>query len=169
MERQPKVRPLQESAFFADGQGSRLPVAGTIPRGGLRLDAHFFEGKEGARPAETFPFAVTRKDLERGRERYDIFCAPCHDRSGGGRGIIVQRGYRAPASFHIDRLRQAPPGYLYDVITRGFGSMPPYASHVPPADRWRIAAYVRGLQLSQYASVDDLTPEEQRRLQEETR
>jgi hypothetical protein len=169
MDRQPKVKPLQESAFFADRQGSRAPVAGTVPQGGLRLDDLLYRGREGNAFSETFPFPIARKELERGRERYEIFCAPCHDRAGSGRGIVVQRGYRAPASFHLDRLRQAPAGYFFDVMTRGLGAMPDYAAQVPVRDRWMIAAYIRVLQLSQNASRDDLSSEELRRLEEEAR
>ncbi len=169
MDRQAKLRPLQESAFFADGQGSRPPVPGTVAQGGLRLDDALFLGKAGKDFVETFPFPVTRKDLDRGRERYDIFCSPCHDRVGTGRGIIVQRGYRAPASFHIDRLRQAAPGYLFDVITRGFGAMPDYAVEIPPRDRWRIVAYVRALQLSQNAPREDLAADDLELLEKEVR
>jgi hypothetical protein len=169
MDRQAKLKPLQESAFFADGRGSRDPVAGTVPQGGLRIDEHLYHGKDGSAVAETFPFPIARKDLERGRDRYEIFCSPCHDRAGTGRGIIVQRGYRAPSSLHVDRLRQAPAGYFFDVMTRGFGAMPDYASQVPPRDRWAIVAYIRALQLSQNASRDDLTADEVRRLEEDTR
>lgn len=169
MERQAKVKPLQESAFFADGKGSREPVVGTVPQGGLRLDDHLYWGREGNAFSETFPFPIARKELQRGRERYEIFCTPCHDRAGSGRGIVVQRGYRAPASFHLDRLRQAPAGYFFDVMTRGFGAMPDYASQVPVRDRWRIAAYIRALQLSQNASREDLSANELRRLEEEAR
>ena len=169
MDRQAKLRPLQESAFFADGQGSRPPVPGTIAQGGLRLDDALYRGKVGKEFVPTFPFPVTKKDLERGRERYDIFCSPCHDRAGTGRGIVVQRGYRAPSSFHTDRLRQATPGYLFDVITRGFGVMPDYAVEVSPLDRWRIVAYVRALQLSQDAAREDLTAEDLDRLEREAR
>jgi hypothetical protein len=168
-DRQAKLRPLQESPFFPDGQGSRPPVPGTIAQGGLRLDDALYRGRVGKDFVETFPFAMTRKDLERGRERYDIFCSPCHDRVGTGRGMIVQRGYRAPSSFHVDRLRQAAPGYLFDVITRGFGAMPDYAVEVPPHDRWRIAAYVRALQLSQNATREDLAAEDLDRLEREVR
>ena len=166
MERQAKLRPLQESSFFADGQASRPPVAGTVPQGGLRLDDHLFTGKEGTAFAETFPFSISAADLERGRERYDIFCAVCHDRAGTGQGIVVQRGFRAPPSLHLDRLRQAAPGHHFDVITRGFGAMPDYASQIVPRDRWRIVAYLRALQMSQNASRDDLTVDERGRLEE---
>jgi len=169
MDRQAKLKPLQERPFFPDGRGSREPVAGTLPQGGLRIDDHLFRGKDGAAFGETFPFPIARKDLERWRERYDIFCSPCHDRAGTGRGIIVQRGYRAPPSMHIDRLRQAPPGYLFDVMTRGFGAMPDYAAQVSPRDRWAIASYIRALQLSQNASREDLAAAELRRLEEEPR
>ena len=169
MERQPKLRPLQESSFFADGQGSRPPVPGTIPQGGLRLDDAMFRGRSGEAFTETFPFALGRKDLDRGRERYDIYCSPCHDRAGTGRGMIVQRGYRAPSSLHVDRLRQAPPGYLFDVVTRGFGAMPDYATEVPTRDRWLIVAYIRALQMSQNAAREDLSQEELRRLEGEAR
>jgi hypothetical protein len=169
MDRQAKLKPLQESAFFADGRGSREPVAGTVPQGGLRIDDHLYRGKDGAAFAETFPFSIARKELERGRERYDIFCAPCHDRAGTGRGIVVQRGYRAPPSMHLDRLRQAPAGYFFDVMSRGFGAMPDVAAQVPTRDRWMISAYIRALQLSQNAPREDLTADEVRRLEEEAR
>jgi hypothetical protein len=169
MDRQAKLRPLQESAFFPDGQGSRPPVPGTIAQGGLRLDDPLYRGRVGKEFVPTFPFPVGKKDLERGRERYDIFCSPCHDRAGTGRGIVVQRGYRAPSSFHTDRLRQATPGYLFDVITRGFGTMPDYAVEVSPLDRWRIVAYVRALQLSQDAAREDVAAEDLDRLEREAR
>lgn len=169
MDRQPKLKPLQESVFFPDRQGSRPPVAGTIAQGELRLDDALYRGREKEGFVSTFPFAPGRRDLDRGRERYDIFCSPCHDRAGTGRGVIVQRGYRAPSSFHVDRLRQSPPGYFFDVITRGFGAMPDYAAQISTRDRWLIVAYVRALQLSQNASRDDLTADEMRRLEEEAR
>ena len=159
MHDQAKVEALEGSDFFADGRGSRPLVAGTVARGGLRLDAHYFTGRVGDAFVDTFPAAVTRDSLARGRERYDIFCAPCHDRVGNGLGMIVRRGFRRPPSLHIDRLREAPPGYFVDVITRGFGAMSDYAAQVPPADRWAIAAYIRALQLSQNARVEDVPPE----------
>ena len=159
MSKQPKRTPFQDSSFFADGRSSRVPVAGTIPQGGLRLDDHFHRGLSGGEFASHFPSAVTEETLRRGHERYDIFCSPCHDRTGSGRGMIVQRGYRPPPSFHLDRLRQAPPGYLFDVVTRGLGAMPGYSEQIPAADRWAIIAYLRALQLSRLGSVDDLTPE----------
>jgi hypothetical protein len=159
MHDQAKVEPLEGSDFFADGRGSRPLVEGTVHRGGLRLDAHYYTGRIGETFADSFPDPVTRESLGRGRERYDIFCAPCHDRVGGGLGMIVRRGFRRPPSFHIERLREAPPGYFVDVITRGFGAMSDYAAQVPPADRWAITAYIRALQLSQNARLADVPPE----------
>jgi len=165
MSDQPKRMPLQASSFFADGRSSRVPVAGTIPQGGLRLDDHLYQGLSGGDFASHFPAAVTEATLRRGHERFDIFCSPCHDRTGSGRGMIVQRGYRPPPSFHQDRLRQAPPGYLFDVVTRGLGAMPGYSEQVPPADRWAIIAYLRVLQLSQDARTGDVPPGEMERLE----
>ena len=149
MHDQPKYEALEASAFFADGGASRPLVEGTVARGTLDLDPHFSAGKVNGALVDTFPFAIDRAWLERGRERYDIFCAPCHDRAGTGRGMIVQRGYRQPTSFHVDRLRDAPVGHFVDVMTNGFGAMPDYREQVAPADRWAIAAYIRALQLSQ--------------------
>lgn len=160
----PRYEPLEKSDFFRDGRASRLPVEGTVARGGLREDDRLFRGKSGTAPVAEIPLPVTRAMLARGRERYDIFCAPCHDRVGTGLGIVVLRGYRRPPSLHDERLRQAAPGYLYDVITSGFGSMPDYAAQISPEDRWAIVAYTRALQLSQRASVADVPPQERPRL-----
>jgi mono/diheme cytochrome c family protein len=162
---QPKRMPLQSSTFFADGRSSRSPVPGTVPQGGLRLDEHLYRGLSGGDFARTFPGTITEETLARGRERFNIFCSPCHGRTGGGHGTVVERGYRAPPSFHQDRLRQAPPGYLFDVVTRGQGAMPGYADQVPAQDRWAILAYIRALQLSQAAPEGDVPPEELRRLE----
>src|SRR5439155_1542133 len=114
--------------------------------------------------SDRLPVALSRDLLARGHERYDIYCSPCHDRVGTGGGMVVQRGYTAPPSFHVDRLRQAPVGHLVDVMMHGWGAMPPYAAQVPPADRWAIAAYIRALQRSQHARLDDLPPDERARL-----
>jgi hypothetical protein len=108
---------------------------------------------------------IDRELLERGRERFEIFCSPCHDRVGGGNGMVVQRGFRRPSSFHIERLRESPPGYFFDVITNGYGSMSSYATMVPVDDRWAIIAYIRALQLSQNATLDDVPPEERTTLE----
>lgn len=153
---QARVDPLEASEFFADGAASRPKVPGTIAQGRLKTDRHLHEGKVAGKPAETFPFGIAAADLRRGRERYTIFCAACHDGLGTGQGVIVGRGLRAPASFHTPRLRQAPPGYFFDVVTNGFGAMYPYADMIPARDRWRIVAYVRALQLSQDAPVEEL-------------
>lgn len=167
MREQAKVKPLQSSDFFLDGQSSRLLLVDTVARGELNLDKAFYQGmNEDDTPVENFPIEITREVLERGRERYDIFCAPCHSRLGNGQGMIVQRGFKAPPSFHIDRLREAPPGYYYDVITNGFGVMYSYASRVPPEDRWAIIAYIKALQLSQNATLDDVPPDQRSKLEE---
>ena len=117
----------------------------------------FYTGKgPDGKLVDTFPFPVTKEVIERGQERFNIYCAPCHDRLGNGDGMIVRRGYRHPPSYHIDRLRQVPNGYIFDVITNGFGAMPDYAAQIPPRDRWAIVAYIRALQLSQNASINDV-------------
>jgi mono/diheme cytochrome c family protein len=152
----PRYEPLEASAFFTDGRASRMPVANTVARGTLREDAHLYQGKIDGQLAETFPMPVTAEVMARGRERFDVFCSPCHGRTGQGNGMVVQRGFRAPPSFHEERLRTAPVGYFFDVQTNGFGSMSDYAAQVPVADRWAIAAFIRALQLSQRATVDDV-------------
>lgn len=165
MSDQPRHEPLEASDFFDDRKSAREPVAGTVARGFLREDGLLHAGKIGSRTAEVFPFPVDRAVLERGRERYGIFCAPCHDYVGTGQGRIVQRGFRPPPSYHLDRLRQAPPGHFFDVMTNGFGAMPDYAAQIPARDRWAIAAYIRALQRSQHARAEDLPEEERRRLE----
>jgi cytochrome c len=160
MHDQPRVEPLEPSAFFEDGRGSRPVVAGTVARGWLQEDDHLRTGKIGKQFVRTFPFEMDLARLRRGRERYDIFCSPCHDRTGSGNGMIVQRGYRRPPSFHEQRLRDAAVGYIYDTIARGFGAMPSYATQIPVADRWAIVAYVRALQFSQNARLADVPPQE---------
>ena len=154
---QPKLEPLEASDFFADGQASRPILEGTVARGQLRIDDHFFTGKTEGKHVTTFPNPVTQKTLVRGQGRYNIFCAQCHDRVGNGQGMVVQRGFPRPPSYHIDRLRQAPVGHFYDVITNGFGRMPDHAAQIPPEDRWAIVSYVRTLQLSQHAGRDELS------------
>lgn len=164
MHNQPKYKPLAASAFFADGQAARQPVAGTVARDHLRLDEHFYAGRTNGQIANTFPFPITRDVLERGRQRFDIFCSPCHSRLGNGEGMVVQRGFRHPPSFHISRLREAPVGLFFDAITNGFGAMPSYASRIGPRDRWAIIAYIRALQLSQWAPLEDVPAEDRRQL-----
>ncbi len=157
MQVQPRENPLSRSDFFADQRSERPPVDGTVARGQLREDSYFYTGKLGNSPGDYMPFPVTMEVLERGRERYNIYCAPCHSRVGDGSGFIPSRGFaRKPPSYHIPRLQKAPLGYFYDVITNGFGIMPDYASQIPPRDRWNIVAYVRALQLSQSATKADV-------------
>ncbi len=165
MHDQPRVEPLGAHSFFADGQGARPLPANTVSRGDLRADVPF----ETALTAEgemvtALPMPVTRELLIRGRQRYDIFCSPCHGKTGEGRGMVVRRGYKQPTSYHDDRLRQAPIGYLFDVMSNGFGVMPSYAAQVPVADRWAIAAYIRTLQLSQHFDAATLSSAERARL-----
>jgi hypothetical protein len=161
MQDQPKYIPLRPSSFFDDGRSARPLVEGTVARGHLDADPAFYTGKVDGKPVDAFPFPITRDVLSRGQERYNIYCSPCHDLLGTGQGMIFRRGFNRPPpqSYHIDRLRQAPVGYFYDVITNGLGAMPDYAAQIEPRDRWAIVAYVRALQLSQNASVNDVAPE----------
>jgi mono/diheme cytochrome c family protein len=154
MHDQPKFKPLAKNDFFADRRSARPLVDGTIARGHLREDAALNTGKADGKPVDTFPFAVSAAVMARGQERFDIFCAPCHGRTGTGDGMIVRRGYRKPPTFHEDRLRQAAPGYTFDVITNGFGAMPDYAQQITVRDRWAIVAYIKALQRSQHAAID---------------
>ena len=158
---QPRYDPLEASSFFADGQSARPPVEGTVARGELREDEVFYTGGAGTSLATAFPMPVTIGVLRRGQERFNIYCTPCHDHTGSGNGMIVQRGYSRPQSYHTDIVRKQPPGYFVRVMTQGFGAMPSYAAQIPAADRWAIAAYIRTLQLSQNAVIDDV-PEDQR-------
>jgi len=164
MQDQPKYESLEASTFFPDGRASRSLVPGTVARGQLREDTHLYEGKVAGKPADTFPFPIDLKTLERGQQRYNIYCSPCHDRVGNGDGMVVRRGFRRPPSYHIERLRKVPPGYLYDVITNGFGAMQDYAAQIPVRDRWAIVAYVRALQLSQNARLNDVPETERQNL-----
>ncbi|HUJ81406.1 MAG TPA: cytochrome c [Candidatus Acidoferrales bacterium] len=161
MHLQPKYLPYAKTDFFADGRSERQPVPGTVARGQLRVDELFYTGRENGVVVDKFPFTITRADLERGRERFNVYCTPCHDYTGSGRGMIVQRGFPQPPSYHIQRLRDAPVGHFFEVMTNGFGAMYSYAARIEPADRWRIAAYIRVLQLSQNAKIDDV-PESER-------
>ncbi len=154
---QPKQNPLSRSDFFADQRSERPPVEGTVARGQLHEDTYFYTGKIGNNPGDYMPFPVTKEVLDRGRERYNIYCSPCHSLLGDGNGFVPSRGFaRKPPSYHIERLRKEPVGYFYDVISHGFGIMPDYASQIPPEDRWKIVAYVRALQLSQNATRADV-------------
>ena len=164
MHNQPKAIPLRESMFFKNGSSARPLVDDTVARGTLQDDAAFFTGKTNGAEVDALPFPLTAEVLERGEQRYDIYCAPCHDVTGSGHGMIVRRGYKQPPSYHIDRLRQIPIGHFYDVMTNGFGAMPDYKAQIAPRDRWAIAAYIRALQLSQHASLADVPQEDRPRL-----
>lgn len=160
MYNQAKERPLAKSDFFRDGLASRVPPAGTVARGWLQADRILATGiGPNGKFVSELPSSVTvdRALLLRGRQRFEIFCSPCHGRQGNGLGMVVQRGFKQPPSYHIDRLRAQPIGYFFDVITNGFGQMPSYASQVPVADRWAIATYVRALQLSRSAPAAALS------------
>jgi len=156
MHNQPKFKPLRISEFFPDGRSARPLVAGTVDRSQVNEDPAYVTGLENSQPVTTLPFPVTRQVLERGRERYNIFCMPCHGELGDGNGMVAQRGYLRPPSFHDDRLRQAPAGHFFNVITNGLGGMPDYAEQIAVDDRWKIIAYIRALQLSQHATVADV-------------
>jgi len=160
MHDQPKVKSYRASAFFPDDSGSRIPPEGTVAQGQLHADELLYTGKQQGKDSEIFPFPVTKELLVRGQERYNIYCSPCHDKVGTGRGIIVRRGLKQPPSFHTVRLKEAPPGYFFNVMTNGFGAMFSYASRLKPEDRWAVAAYIRALQLSQGAMQGDVAPED---------
>jgi len=161
---QPQHDPLEKSAVFPDGNSSRPIVEGTVPRDAGDPSSVLLTGKEGEAFVDTFPLALSPELMARGHERYDIYCSPCHGLAGYGDGMIVARGYRQPPSFHTDQLRSRPNGYLYDVITNGFASMPPYKAQIKPEDRWAIVAYVRALQVSQNASLADVPQDERAKL-----
>lgn len=161
MHDQPKYKPQRASSFFRDGRAGRPPVEGTVYRTERLGEPAYTTGRIGPDYVAALPVPVTVDLVTRGRQRYDIFCSPCHDRVGTGSGMIVLRGYRKPPSLHIERLRTQPDGYFFDVITNGFGVMPNYAQQIPVADRWAITAYIRALQLSQSATIADV-PEAER-------
>jgi len=153
MARQPKNKPLSPSPFFEDGRSERPLVENTVAHGSLADD-----GLLVPKDSNAFPLPVTPELLHRGQERYKIFCTPCHGLQGDGNGMVAMRGMKHPPSYHQDRLRQVPNGYIYDVITNGFGGMLGYSAQIPPPDRWAIIAYVRALQLSRNARASELSP-----------
>ena len=165
MHDQAKYEPLEQSMFFSDKRSAREPVEGTVARGMLKDDEHLYAGKINNQPALTFPMELTTQIVERGQDRYNIYCAPCHDKTGQGLGMIVQRGFKQPPSFHIARLREAPVGYYYDVITNGFGVMSSYAEQVKTEDRWAIIAYIRALQISQSATIAEVPEQERKKME----
>jgi mono/diheme cytochrome c family protein len=158
MQNQNKMRPYRESTFYPDGASARPLPAHTVARGELRADEAYYSGIRGGKPVVDIPFPVTRDVLLRGKQRYDVFCSPCHGRMGDGLGMIVTRGYKQPPSFHSEQLRNAQVGWFFSVMTQGFGVMPSYAAQVPVPDRWAIAAYIRALQYSQNARLSELPP-----------
>jgi mono/diheme cytochrome c family protein len=165
MHDQPKVEPYEASRFFADTASARALPEGAVARGTLREDEAYFTGfTADDRLVRRLPIEVTRGTLERGRETFDAFCAPCHDRVGTGTGMIVRRGFKQPPTYHQDRLRNEADGYFFDVITNGFGQMPSYAAQISVADRWAVVAYLRALQLSQHAPLAGLPPEDRERV-----
>lgn len=166
---QQKYKPLAADPMFADGTSARPLPENTIARGHLDADQAFYKGlDQNMQPVAKVPFPVTREVLERGRERYNIFCSPCHGETGAGDGMIVRRGYKQPPSYLEPRLLAKPVGYFYIVATQGFGQMPAYASQVPPKDRWAIASYIRALQFAQHAPLAELPSEDQQQLSAET-
>jgi hypothetical protein len=172
MQNQPKFIPLRSNTFFPDQRSERDPIRGTVPRlDNVTLDteqldpnSYYLSGKHGNVYGNELPFPLTRAVMERGQQRFNIYCAPCHSRVGDGNGMIVQRGFKHPPSFHDARLRNAPLGYLYEVMSYGFGAMPDYAAQIKPDDRWRIAAYIRALQFSQDAAESDVAAQDRGRL-----
>jgi mono/diheme cytochrome c family protein len=165
MHDQPKYVPLRESTFFGDDRSARVPVAGTVARGQLHDDALLYTGKVNGMDATIFPFPIDAAVMARGQERYNIYCSPCHGRTGDGDGMVVRRGYRRPPSYHDDRLRTVAIGHFFDVMTNGFGAMPDYASQIRVEDRWAIAAYIRALQLSEHATPADVPADRRGALQ----
>ncbi|MFZ4506909.1 MAG: c-type cytochrome [Fimbriimonas sp.] len=158
---QPRQDTLLESNFFPDGQSARPLVAGTVARDHLREDQVFFTGVKNGRWVDELPMPITKELLQRGQERYNVFCTPCHGRLGDGKGMIAARGFtlqRPVGNYHTERLRKMPVGHFYDVITNGYGAMYSYASRVEPSDRWAIVTYIRALQLSQNAKLEDADP-----------
>jgi mono/diheme cytochrome c family protein len=164
MANQPRYDPLEASDFFPDGMAARSRVPGTVARGELVIDDFLHTGKVDGKDGDGFPFTVTADVMNRGEERFNIYCSECHGRLGDGNGMIPSRGYRRPPTFHTDTLRNAVTGHFFDVMTNGFGAMPPYNVQVPVSDRWAIIAYIRALQLSQNGSVNDLSPDQRAKL-----
>lgn len=158
MQDQPKMVPLRGSAFFPDGRSARYQLAGTVARGQEQSGTYFLTGMSEGKEGEGLPFPVTMRVLERGQERFNIYCSPCHSRVGNGQGRIVERGYYQAADFHSERLREAPAGHFFQVMTKGYGAMPDYHVELSPADRWAVVAYIRALQLSQNAKTSDAAP-----------
>ena len=168
MHNQPKYVPYRSSEFFRDGLSERQPVPGTVARGDLHGDTYYYSGKVGTKSGDVFPFPITAAVMERGRERYDIYCSPCHSRVGDGNGMIVKRGYRQAINFHDPKVVSETVGHYYDIISHGFGAMPDYAAQIEPADRWAIAAYIRALQYAQNGTMADVPAEQRGELKDQS-
>ena len=164
MHDQPRYKPLAATEFFADHRAARPQVPGTVPRGYLRIDEARYTGKIGGEDIDQFPIPISRADIDRGQNRFNVYCTPCHGRLGEGNGMVVLRGFRQPPSYFSDKLLKAPVGHFFDVMTNGFGAMPSYASRVTPDDRWRIIAYIRALQLSESAKLSDVPADQRQNL-----
>jgi len=156
MHNQPKFVPQRGTDFYVDGRSARPQVENTVARAQLHEDAYFYTGMMNGKEGDALPFPATIQVLEKGQERYNIYCTPCHSRVGNGAGMIVSRGYHPAGNFHTARLIAAPLGHFFNVITNGYGAMPEYAAQVSVEDRWAIAAYIRALQLSQNAKESDV-------------
>jgi mono/diheme cytochrome c family protein len=161
---EPKYDPFEPSDFFPDGMSARPRIAGTVARGGIAMTGFVGTGKIDGQDGDGYPFPITMQVINRGQERFDIYCSECHGRLGDGNGMISSRGFRRPPSYHSDVLRAAKTGHFFDVITNGFGAMPSYAAQVPVNDRWAIIAYIRALQRSQQGTIDDLRPDQRAKL-----
>ncbi|HTR81735.1 MAG TPA: cytochrome c [Bacteroidota bacterium] len=166
MDDQPKYKPLSSSSFYHNGQSSRPLIEGTVPRGSVQPDEFLYTGKRNGNFADAFPFPVTHQVLDRGKDRFTTFCTPCHGQLGDGLGMIVQRGFPQPPSFHADSVRAEPAGFYFDVITHGFGRMFSYAPSVPVNDRWAIVAYIRALQMSRRIPISEIPDSIKTRLAE---
>jgi len=165
---QPRYDPLQYSSFFPNGSSARPLPAGAVPRDYIAKDDLRDTGMINGQPADRFPFPLDKDLMLRGRQRYDIYCSPCHGYLGTGDGMAAQRGFdRKPASFQTDDMRAAPVGHFFDVITNGFGAMPSYENQIPVQDRWAITAYIRALQLSQSALITDVPSDRRQQLESE--
>jgi len=165
MQDQPKYIPLRPSGFFDDGRSERPLIEGTVARGHLNDDLALYTGKgPDGKPVETFPFPITKDVVARGQDRFNIYCSPCHGRTGYGDGMVVRRGFRHPPSYHTDQIRSLANGYIFDIITNGFGAMPDYAAQIAVRDRWAIVSYVRALELSENASINDVPTEDRGKL-----
>ncbi|MCC7237017.1 MAG: cytochrome c [Bryobacterales bacterium] len=168
MHDQPRYRPLAASTFFPDGRSARPAVEGTVARGYLKNNIPLYYGKVARNSPEfvtELPVKLDKALLERGQQRFNIYCSPCHGQTGDGEGMVVQRGLKHPPTYHSDKMHKQPAGYFFDVITNGFGVMPSYAARIPVDDRWAIVAYVKALQLSRAATLEDVPPAERARLE----